>query len=170
MSRAVSNAGTRLAGFGHRWLPFADAASADLSLGRLLRLSLFQLSTGMAIVLLTGTLNRIMVVELGQPASWVSLMLAIPLLMAPARALIGYRSDHHRSFLGWRRIPYLWSGTMMQFGGLAFMPFALILMTEPHSGPGFSGSCCRDGGIFAYRAGHACGANRRAGASHRSRD
>ena len=52
MSRSVSNAGTRLAGFGHRWLPFADAASADLSLGRLLRLSLFQLSTGMAIVLL----------------------------------------------------------------------------------------------------------------------
>ena len=129
MSRSVSDAGTRLAGFGHRWLPFADAASADLSLGRLLRLSMFQLSTGMAIVLLTGTLNRVMVVELGQPASWVSLMLAIPLLMAPARALIGYRSDHHRSFLGWRRIPYLWSGTMMQFGGLAFMPFALILMT-----------------------------------------
>ena len=139
MSRSVSNAGTRLAGFGHRWLPFADAASADLSLGRLLRLSLFQLSTGMAIVLLTGTLNRVMVVELGQPASWVSLMLAIPLLMAPARALIGYRSDHHRSYLGWRRIPFLWSGTMMQFGGLAFMPFALILMTEPHSGPAFLG-------------------------------
>ena len=135
MSRSVSNAGTRLAGFGHRWLPFADAASADLSLPRLLRLSLFQLSTGMAIVLLTGTLNRVMVVELGQGAVWVSLMLAIPLLLAPARALIGYRSDHHRSYLGWRRIPYLWSGTMMQFGGLAFMPFALILMTEPHSGP-----------------------------------
>ena len=75
-----------LAGFGHRWLPFADAASADLSLGRLLRLyRLFQLSTGMAIVLLTGTLNRVMVVELGQATtSWVSLMLAIPLLLAPA--------------------------------------------------------------------------------------
>ena len=139
MSRSVSNAGTRLAGFGHRWLPFADAASADLSLGRLLRLSMFQLSTGMAIVLLTGTLNRVMVVELGQPASWVALMLAIPLLMAPARALIGYRSDYHRSYLGWRRIPFLWAGTMMQFGGLAFLPFALILMTEPHSGPAFLG-------------------------------
>ena len=139
MSRSVSNAGTRLAGFGHRWLPFADAASADLSLARLLRLSLFQLSTGMAVVLLTGTLNRVMVVELGQAAVWVALMLAIPLLLAPARALIGYRSDHHRSYLGWRRIPYLWSGTMMQFGGLAFMPFALILMTEAHSGPEWMG-------------------------------
>ena len=110
MTRVAGNTATKLAGFGHRWLPFADAASEDLSLGRLLRLSMFQISTGMAIVLLTGTLNRVMVVELGQAASWVSLMLAIPLLLAPARALIGYRSDHHRSYLGWRRIPYLWSG------------------------------------------------------------
>ena len=139
MTRVAGNTATKLAGFGHRWLPFADAASEDLSLGRLLRLSMFQISTGMAIVLLTGTLNRVMVVELGQAASWVSLMLAIPLLLAPARALIGYRSDHHRSYLGWRRIPYLWSGTMMQFGGLAFMPFALILMTEPHNGPALLG-------------------------------
>ena len=139
MTRVAGNTAAKLAGFGHRWLPFADAASEDLSLGRLLRLSMFQISTGMAIVLLTGTLNRVMVVELGQAASWVSLMLAIPLLLAPARALIGYRSDHHRSYLGWRRIPYLWSGTMMQFGGLAFMPFALILMTEPHNGPALLG-------------------------------
>ena len=139
MSRSVSNAGTRFAGFGHRWLPFADAASADLSLPRLLRLSLFQLSTGMAIVLLTGTLNRVMVVELGQAAVWVALMLAIPLLLAPARALIGYRSDHHRSYLGWRRIPYLWSGAMVQFGGLAFVPFALVLMSEARSGPEWMG-------------------------------
>ena len=66
MTRAAGNTGAKLAGFGHRWLPFADAASADLSLGRLLRLSLFQLSTGMAIVLLTGTLNRVMVWSWGR--------------------------------------------------------------------------------------------------------
>ncbi|MEO0644385.1 MAG: MFS transporter, partial [Pseudomonadota bacterium] len=29
--------------------------------------------------------------------------------------------------LGWRRVPYIWFGTMMQFAGLAIMPFALIL-------------------------------------------
>jgi BCD family chlorophyll transporter-like MFS transporter len=38
---------------GTKFLPFADAASAQLPLGRLLRLSLFQVSVGMAIVLLT---------------------------------------------------------------------------------------------------------------------
>jgi len=126
-------------GIGSRWLPFADAVSEELALGRLLRLSMFQISVAMAAVLLSGTLNRIMVVELGQPAWLVALMVAIPLLLAPARALVGFRSDYHKSYLGWRRVPYLWFGTLLQFGGLAIMPFALIVMTEPHSGPAITG-------------------------------
>ena len=117
-----------------RWLPFADAASIELSMPRLLRLALFQVSVAISVVLLTGTLNRIMVVELAQPAWLVSLMVAIPLLLAPVRTLIGYRSDHHRSYLGWRRVPYLWFGTLMQFGGLAIMPFAVNVMTDPNKG------------------------------------
>ncbi|MEY3973926.1 MAG: PucC, chlorophyll Major Facilitator Superfamily exporter, partial [Pseudomonadota bacterium] len=36
---------------GTRFLPFADAASPDVPLSRLLRLSLFQVSCGMAMVL-----------------------------------------------------------------------------------------------------------------------
>jgi MFS transporter, BCD family, chlorophyll transporter len=110
-------------------LPFADAGSTDLPLSRLLRLALFQVSVGMASALLIGTLNRVMIVELGVAAWLVSLMVAIPLLAAPFRAFIGYRSDTHKSVLGWRRVPYLWLGTMLQFGGLAIMPFALILLS-----------------------------------------
>jgi BCD family chlorophyll transporter-like MFS transporter len=112
-------------------LPFADAASADLPLPRLLRLSLFQFSVGMAMVLLNGTLNRVMVVELGTPTWLVALLIAMPLFAAPFRALIGHKSDTHRSVLGWRRVPYIWFGTMMQFGGLAIMPFALLLLDVP---------------------------------------
>jgi BCD family chlorophyll transporter-like MFS transporter len=37
------------------WLPFADAASTELPLGRLIRLSLFQVSAGMTAALLSGT-------------------------------------------------------------------------------------------------------------------
>ncbi len=112
------------------WLPFADAASAELPLSRLLRLALFQVSVGMATVLLNGTLNRVMIVELHTPAWLVSLMIALPLLFAPLRALIGHKSDTHRSVLGWRRVPYIWIGTLMQWGGLAIMPFALLLMSQ----------------------------------------
>jgi MFS transporter, BCD family, chlorophyll transporter len=113
---------------GPRFLPFADAASAELPLSRLLRLSLIQVSVGMSLVLLVGTLNRVMIVELGIPASLVATMISLPLLFAPLRALIGFRSDTHRSVLGWRRVPFLFRGTMIQFGGLAIMPFALLVL------------------------------------------
>lgn len=116
---------------GTRFLPFADAATVDLPLGRLLRLALFQVTVGMATVLLNGTLNRVMIVELGTPAWLVALMIAIPLLVAPFRALIGHRSDNHRSLLGWRRVPYIWFGSLLQFGGLAIMPFSLLLLSRP---------------------------------------
>jgi MFS transporter, BCD family, chlorophyll transporter len=94
-----------------------------------LRLSLFQVSVGMALVLLVGTLNRVMIVELGVPAALVAVMVALPVLYAPVRALIGFRSDNHRSALGWRRVPFIWMGTMVQFGGLAIMPFALLVLS-----------------------------------------
>jgi len=113
---------------GPRFLPFADAASADLPLSRLLRLSLFQVSVGMALVMLVGTLNRVMIVELKVPAALVAIMVSLPLLFAPLRALIGFRSDKHRSALGWRRVPFIWMGTLLQFGGFAIMPFALLVL------------------------------------------
>jgi BCD family chlorophyll transporter-like MFS transporter len=111
-----------------KFLPFADAATDTLPLSRLLRLSLFQVSVGMALAMLIGTLNRVMIVELKVPAALVATMIALPLLFAPFRALIGFRSDHHRSALGWRRVPYIWMGTLLQFGGFAIMPFALLVL------------------------------------------
>ena len=128
MNRISRNLISRWARLGPRFLPFADAATPDLPLPRLLRLSLFQVSVGMALTLLVGTLNRVMIVELDVPAALVAVMVALPVLYAPLRALIGFRSDTHRSALGWRRVPFIWMGTMVQFGGLAVMPFALLVL------------------------------------------
>lgn len=129
----------RFAALGPSILPFADAATKELPLGRLMRLSLFQVTVGMAAVLLIGTLNRVMIVELEVPAWVVALMLSLPLIFAPLRALIGFRSDTHRSVLGWRRVPYIWFGTLLQFGGLAIMPFALLLLSGDTTGPMWAG-------------------------------
>ncbi|MFN0218696.1 MAG: BCD family MFS transporter [Hyphomicrobium sp.] len=118
-----------------RFLPFADAATPELPIGRLLRLSMFQVSVAMAIVLLNGTLNRVMIVELGVPSFVVAAMVSLPLLFAPFRTLIGYRSDNYRSALGWRRAPFIWFGSMLQFGGLAIMPFALLILSGDTTGP-----------------------------------
>lgn len=113
---------------GARLLPFSDAASDDLPLGQLLRLALFQVSVGMAGVMLLGTLNRVMIVELSVPATLVAIMVALPVLIAPFRALFGFKSDNYRSAIGWKRLPYLWFGTLWQFGGLAVMPACLLVL------------------------------------------
>lgn len=124
---------------GTRFLPFADAATHELPLGRLLRLSLFQVSVGISIVLLNGTLNRVMIVELNVSALLVSLMVSLPLVFAPFRVLIGFKSDNHRSVLGWRRVPYIWLGTMLQFGGFAILPFALLVLSGTGESPAVYG-------------------------------
>ena len=124
---------------GTRFLPFADAASVDLPLPRLLRLSLFQVSVGMALALLNGTLNRVMIVELAVPAWLVSLMVALPIVFAPLRALVGHRSDNHLSALGWKRVPYIWFGSLMMFGGLAIVPFSMLVLTGTGEGPAWVG-------------------------------
>ena len=41
-----------------------------------------------------------------------------------------------RPLLGWRRIPFIWTGTLIQFGGLAIIPFALLVL----AGKGKSGN------------------------------
>jgi len=128
MSKSNSTWSKSLSNLAPRFLPFSDAASEDLPLSRLLRLSLFQISVGMAMVMLVGTLNRVMIVELKVPASLVSLMVAVPLLAAPFRTLIGFKSDNHRSELGWRRVPYIWMGSLLLFGGFSIMPFALLVL------------------------------------------
>lgn len=123
-----------------RALPFSNAVSEELPLRQLLRLSLFQISVGMAAVMLLGTLNRVMIVELGVAATIVAIMIAIPVLVAPFRALLGFRSDNYRSAIGWKRIPYLWFGSLWQFGGLAIMPLGLLVLSGDQAvGPEWAG-------------------------------
>lgn len=126
-------------GVSRKLLPFADVASADLPLSRLLRLSLFQVSVGMVLTLIAGTLNRVMIVELGVPTWMVAVMIALPLVFAPLRALIGHKSDTHVSVFGWRRGPFIWFGSLLMFGGLAIMPFALLILSGDTHGPAWIG-------------------------------
>ena len=77
------NVARLLARIGPEWLPFADAVSEELPLRRLLRLGLFQVTVGMTLALLAGTLNRVMIVELAMSAWIVGAFLAVPMLQAP---------------------------------------------------------------------------------------
>ena len=94
---------------------------------RVLRLGLFQLGLGLSLAPLTGTLNRVLVAELGVPAGAVGLLLAIHFFVSPVRALIGFHSDRKRAAGRWRT-PYVVMGAMLTYGGLALAPFSLILL------------------------------------------
>lgn len=147
MSRAVDSVQSRWLMMLTGIIPFADLSTDSLPLSRILRLSLFQVSVGMALVLITGTLNRVMIVELGVPAWFVALMIALPVIFAPLRALIGFRSDVYQSAFGVRRVPFIWVGTLLQWGGLAIMPFAMLVLSGQGHGPAIYGQI---GGGLAF--------------------
>ena len=65
---------------------------------------------------------------------------SIPVLIAPLRTFYGHKSDTYKSFIGWKRIPYMWFGSLFQFGGLAIMPFAIIILSGDQTvGPSWAG-------------------------------
>lgn len=76
------------------------------------RLALFPLGLGLALVLVSGTLNRVMIVELELPASLVGLFFAMTLVIAPARMWLGYLSDGY-PVRGKRREPYIVLGALI---------------------------------------------------------
>jgi MFS transporter, BCD family, chlorophyll transporter len=120
----------------HRWgpiaprfLPFADAATPDLPLSRLLRPVAVPGLGGHG----AGAAGRHAEPRDDRRAGRAGLAGggdggAAGAVRAVARAdRLSLR--HHRSALGWRRVPFIWMGTMLQFGGLAIMPFALLVLS-----------------------------------------
>lgn len=76
------------------------------------RLAGFSIAYGVSGALIGGTLNRIMIADLGLPASLVAFFFAIPLLVSPVRVWLGYRSDGFPIF-GRRREPYIVLGALI---------------------------------------------------------
>ncbi len=91
------------------------------------RLGLFQFGVGLSLAPITGTLNRVLIDDLGISAAAVALLIALHYFASPIRAFIGYRSDKSRSMGKWRT-PYIVLGVMLTYGGLATAPFSLILL------------------------------------------
>ena len=77
-----------------------------------IRLAFFPIAYGLSGALIGGTLNRVMIADLGLPASLVGLFFAVPLLVSPVRVWLGYRSDGFPIF-GRRREPYIVLGALV---------------------------------------------------------
>ena len=87
---------------------------ATLTWGQILRLGLVQTALGAIVVLMTATLNRVMVVELALPALAPGLLIALFHGVQILRPAWGYRSD-----IGGRRAPWIVLGmATLAFGGV----------------------------------------------------
>lgn len=90
-----------------------------------LRLAAFVLGYGLTGALTGGTLNRIMVAEIGLPLWLVGLFFAAPLFVAPLRAWLGHRSDVY-PVRGLHREPYILIGAAL--AGLGVVAAILLLV------------------------------------------
>ncbi|MCL4266224.1 MAG: BCD family MFS transporter [Anaerolineae bacterium] len=97
--------------------------AVSFNMWRTLRLSSFQIGSATADILTASVWNRVMIAELGMPATWVGLLLALQYLLMPISFWAGHRSDT-RPLWGRRRISYIWLGR-----GLVVLSFPLLGMS-----------------------------------------
>src|SRR4051812_23314768 len=75
-----------------------------MSFTKILRLGLIHVAVAITLVPINGTLNRIMIGELGLAATLVAILISLPYLFSPLQVWIGGYSDRHPLW-GYRRTP-----------------------------------------------------------------
>lgn len=98
-----------------------DRAIPRIKLLTMLRLGLFQMGLGIMSILTLGILNRVMINELGIPATIAAGAIAMHQFVAPARVWFGQMSDA-KPILGGHRTGYVWLGA----AGFAIAAFLAV--------------------------------------------
>ncbi len=92
---------------------------------QIVRLGLVQASLGAIVVLMTSTLNRVMVVELALPAMLPGVLVALHYLVQVSRPRMGHGSDQ-----GARRTPWIIGGMAMLAAGATSATLATVWMPD----------------------------------------
>lgn len=101
---------------------------------KIVRLGLIHVAVALTLVPINGTLNRVMISELGIAATLVAVLVVLPYLFSPIQVWIGGFSDRH-PLLGYRRAPYILLGLVLCVGGTALAPSAAFLIASGEGGP-----------------------------------
>ena len=107
-----------------------SGTAAPLGWGGIVRLGLVQAALGATVVLVTSTLNRVMVVEYALPAVVPGALVALHYAVQVARPLLGYGSD-----MGGRRTGWIVGGVALLGAGSVAASFATCHMAA-HPVPG----------------------------------
>lgn len=106
-----------------------------MKLRQTLRLALYQFWLGAVSVLMLGTLNRILRVEMGLDLALIGLVLGgAHYLAALVTIPIGHRSDV-RAYFGYHRLPYIVAGTALAVLTVVAAPFVAVFVAQDPSFP-----------------------------------
>lgn len=104
--------------------PAINPSHRQVGMLTIFRLGLFNLGLGLMSVLTLAVLNRVMISELGIPATITAGTLAMSQFVAPARVWFGQLSDAKPIF-GRHRSGYVWLGTVV-FGLAVFLAVQIV--------------------------------------------
>lgn len=101
------------------------SAAQHLGIIRNIKIGSFNIGSAMADILGSGVWNRVMIADLGYPATPVSLLLGLNYFLAPFAILTGQRSDH-TNIGGYRRLPWIWGGRALIAIGYLLLAFFTV--------------------------------------------
>ncbi len=94
---------------------------------RYFQLGLLHVALALTALPMDSTLNRVMIQELGLPATLAVLLVSLPYLFAPVQIAVGVLADR-RPMAGRRRTPYILIGLLLSVAGVAAAPGALFTL------------------------------------------
>jgi BCD family chlorophyll transporter-like MFS transporter len=110
-----------------------DERKERLHVGRTLKIGSHHVGGAFTDILLTAVWNRILISNLGLPATPVAILSALRYFLAPLSIWSGSRSDTH-PIMGKYRLPYIWGGRALVVLGLLLIPPATLqLAASPTS-------------------------------------
>lgn len=104
----------------------------------ILQLSLVHVGVSLTVVPITGTLNRIMIADMGIPAVLVGLLVALPYMLSPLQVFVGNWADKHPVW-GMHRSPWILVGGLMASFG-SYMTAHTVFYMDEHFLPGLIAS------------------------------
>ncbi|MEM7113559.1 MAG: BCD family MFS transporter [Chloroflexota bacterium] len=102
----------------------SEKLASHFSIRHTLRLSTFQIGSAMGDILVTSIWNRIMISNLGIPATPVSFLIALRYLLSPLSLWAGFLSDTKPLF-GLRRTAYIWLGRSLMVLSLPLLGWSI---------------------------------------------
>ena len=101
-----------------------------MNVRKIVQLSLVHVGVSLTVVPITGTLNRIMIADMGIPAVLVGILVALPYLLSPLQVLVGNWADQ-RPLWGLHRAPWILIGGLMAAFGSYLAAHTVFYMDVP---------------------------------------